>query len=194
MKKLSILILVFLFNIGTMNIFAAEPQTQKGSKALFFVLNGLSDLSVNNSSIGFQYLFQDKLGFLVELGFNSKNFKPYENAEEEKYNTYGVAAGLIYYAYQKGPVAFYLSPELGFSYGSQEKNNTKVTYTSFYGGISVAAEWWAFENVSFGATSFIGFQTEKEKNEAGSVSTEATTNSFGILGSQSANLFINFYF
>jgi len=194
MKKYFTLVLVFVVFFTTSTLFSAEPQTKAGSKSLYFGLNGLSDLGVDNSVLGGQYLFQDNMGIWLELGFNSSNNKPYENATEQKYSSVGVDVGFIYYAFQKGPIAVYFSPQLGFASGTDDNGTTKITTSSFTGGISLGAEWWAFENVSLSASVLLGYSNSKVKTEAGSNSTEATTNNFGILGSTNSKFLVSFYF
>lgn len=194
MKNYFTLVLAIVVLIATNALFAAEPQTKEGSKSLYFGLNGLDDLGVNNSVLGGQYLFQDNMGGWFEIGFNTTNHKPSENATEVKYNSIGIDVGFIYYAFQKGPVAMYLSPQLGYSTGTDEQANSEITSKAFYGGVSLGAEWWAFENVSFSASVLIGYSNLKVTREINNVSTEETTNNFGILGSTNSKFLINFYF
>ncbi len=195
MKKYFTLVLVFVVFFATSTLFAAEPQTKAGSKSLYFGLNGLSNLGVDNSVLGGQYLFQDDMGIWLELGFNSSNYKPDEKATEQKLSSFGLDVGFIYYAFQKGPVAMYFSPQLGFSSGTNENGaNNKVTTSSFTGGVSLGAEWWAFENVSLSASVLIGYSNSTVKTEISSGSTEETTNNFGILGSSNSRFLLSFYF
>ena len=61
-KKFIILIVLLSMVILTLPLTAGKPQTAAGSKSVFFGFNGLSNLSVEDSWIGFQYLFADKMG------------------------------------------------------------------------------------------------------------------------------------
>jgi len=195
MKKLVALLFVFVVIFATTNLFAAEPQTKQGSKSLFFGLNGLSDLGVDNSYLGAQYLFQDDMGVWVSIGFNSKNYKPSENADEDKYTKFDFDIGFIYYAFQKGPVAMWISPEIGLGIGTNENTSSKITDNGFWAGVDLGVEWWAFDNVSLSASVFLGYknQTLKTENKIPSSETKATTNTFGIIGDE-GKFTVSFYF
>lgn len=193
MKKFFTLVLVVL--VCTSYLFSAEPHTREGSKSLFFDFRGLSELSIDNSVVGFQYLFADKMGVWADLGFSSTNYKPHQDATEQKMSTLVFDVGFIYYAFQKGPIAFYVSPTIGIETGSDEpSSSTKTTTNIFYGGIGIGAEWWAFEGVSIGVYSFLGYFTQKTTSETASSKTESTKNIFGIIGDHSSSLFIAFHF
>lgn len=196
MKKSAALLFVFVVLFATMNLSAAEPQTKEGSMNLFFGLNGLSDLGVDNSYLGFQYLFQDNMGGWASIGFNSKNYKPSENAEEEKYTKIFFDIGFIYYAFQKGPVAMWISPEVGLGIGTDDISSSKITDKSFWGGVDLGVEWWAFENISLSASVFIGYENQTVKTEYKNSplpEVEETTNTFGIIGDE-GKFTVSFYF
>lgn len=196
MKKLLALLFAFVVFFATTNLFAAEPQTKQDSKALFFGLNGLSNLGVDDGYLGLQYLFQDNMGVWGSLGFNTKTYKPYENADEDSYTNLEFGVGLIYYAFQKGPVAAWVSPELGIGIGSADTKSTKITDNSFWAGVSLGAEWWAFDGVSLSASVFLGYENLTTTTEAKSVPNseiKSKENKFGILPGQ-GKFQILFYF
>lgn len=192
-KLISLIIGVLMLNLTS---FAGTPQTQQGSKAMFFGFNGLSELSVNNSYLGGQYLFADRMGIWAKIGFGFQTSKENETAKDVKNNTVAFDIGLMYYAFQKGPVAMFLSPGFGYSTETAEDENTKYKKTSniFDGGVEIGVEWWAFENVSFGACTYLCFESTQTTTETNGVETEATETNFGILGSKTGSLWVTFYF
>jgi len=196
MKNYFTLVLAIVVLFATNALSAAEPQTKEGCKSLFFGLNGLSNLGVDNSYLGFQYLFQDGMGGWASIGFNSKNYKPNENAEEEKYTKIYFDIAFIYYAFQKGPVAMWISPEVGIGIGTDDISLSKITDKSFWGGVDLGVEWWAFENISLSASVFIGYENQTVKTEYKNSSLpedEETTNTFGIIGDE-GKFTVSFYF
>lgn len=194
MKKFSFYCFLAMMLVGTIVLNAAEPQTKQGSKALFFGLNGLSEIGFDNSVIGAQYVFQDNMAIWADLGFKSKTEKPSENAQETTHSMVEISAGFLNYIFQKGPVAMYYSPQLGVAFGSDEQGSAKTSTNEFSVGVSLGAEWWMFDGISLTATTFIGYNTLKTTNESGSNKVEATTNSFGILGDTKSKFLISFYF
>mgnify|MGYP000935039327 CR=1 FL=1 len=199
MKKsinLVLTIIAFLAIVGTLT--AAEPQTKAGSKSIFWGLNGLSDLSVNNSFLGIQYLFADKMGVWGQLNLSMISEKPNSDADGVSTNNIGLSAGFIYYVFQKGPVGLYLSPQVGFYSNSEEDKDASTTHKDsesiLYLGVSIGAEWWFTDNVSLIATSLIGFGSTTTTVERGSSKTESTSTVIGIIPQASAKFEICFYF
>lgn len=195
---LSIFALIFVL---TFSSYSAEPLTGKGNKCLLFGFNGLSDLSVNNSHLAVQYQFADKMGIWADVNFNSGKIKPTEQGEEYSTNQYGFTIGYIYYAFQKGSVAMYLSPQIGYSGSSTETaadRTDKITtdVSDITAAVSVGVEWWAFENISFGVSTHFGFESSKTTNKSkiSPQETEATNSFFGIISKDAGKISIAFYF
>ncbi len=196
MKKLLIIFFVITAIISTSNMYAAAPQTEAGNTSLYFGLNGLDNLGIDNSVLGIQYLIDDNVGLWMDFKFNFKTYKANEKAEEQKIGLFGLNGGLIFYAFQKGPIAVYISPQLGFTAGGEEEGilKPKVITLDYYGGVSFGVEWWAFENVSLSASCLLGYSGELIKNEISGHTTDVTTNKFGLLGDTHSKFLINFYF
>ena len=180
---------------------AGEPQTMEGSKCLFFGFSGLSTLSVDNSTIGVQYLFADRQGIWADLSFGFGTSKPSENADETKTTAIGFDIGYIWYIFQKGPVACYLSPQFGIMTDSKKykvsSNDVTESNMSFAVGVSLGAEWWFADNVSLATSAFLGFTSTTNTVEVGSNKTEGTNTQIGISsgeGTGGATLTLSFYF
>lgn len=180
----------------TVGAFSAVPQTQQGSKCMYYGFSGLSNLSVDDSYLGGTYFFADRLGVWAEIGFNFQTDKPVKTGDEFKTSKLGFDIGLTYYLFQKGPIGIAIGPEFGFFSTSKDTINTdtKIKTSEFFAGIGIAAEWWVCDNISLSVTSFIGFDSYKTTKEYKSESTEATDSKIGILGSQNGKVYINFYF
>lgn len=196
MKKLSLFICLITLSLTS---FAAEPQTQQGSKGLFFGFNGLSELSVNNTRLGGFYYLGSDMFLWADVGFNIINQKPYKTGDEYASNNIGFEVGLDYLVFKKGSVGLFIGPDIGFTTSSSEsegtRSATKTTKSnSFYAGIGIGAEWWFTDNISIHPYTFIGFESIKTTDEDGSTKIESTSSYFGIQGSQAANLYIMFYF
>lgn len=194
--KMKLVNLLLVLVILSTTAFAGTPLTKQGSKSLFFNFNGLSNLSVDNTSLGGQYIFADNMAIWADISLGFKTSKASETAKDVKDNAIGFDIGFLYYVFEKGPVAMYISPQFGFSTAKNEDDNTKITNTSNYfdAGVSFGVEWWAFDNVSFGASTFLGFESTTDKTENGDVETEATSSNIGILGSSTGTIFIAFHF
>lgn len=194
--KIKFFSLIFGVIMLTATVFAGTPQTQQGAKSLFFGFNGLSNLSVDNTYLGCQYLFADKMGVWADLSLGFKTEKPTETAKDVKDNAIGFDIGFMYYAFQKGPIAVYLSPQFGISNATAEDENSqyKKTTNYFHAGVSIGTEWWAFENISFGVSTYLGFESNKVTTEVSNSESESTSSNIGILGSSSGNIWISFYF
>lgn len=190
--------IIFAVVILSASVFAGTPQTQQGAKALYFGFNGLSELSVNNTYIGGQYLFADNLAVFGDLSLGFKTTKENKGAEDITDNNIGFNLGISYYLFQKGTVAMYLSPQFGFSSGNYEDENTKIKTTNnkFDVGVSFGVEWWAFDNISFAVSTLVGFKSTKTtvKNDNNNLETESTSTKIGMLGSSAGTIYILYYF
>ncbi len=194
MKSFVILVICLAVIFSAANLNGAEPQTKQGSKSLYFGLGGFNDFGFDNTSLGGQYNFQDNMAVWCELGFQSNSDKANETAQEVKNDMFLFSAGFLYYAFQKGPIAVYFSPQFGVGFGSSENGPAKESTNEFSGGISVGAEWWAFDGVSLTATTFIGYSTTKTTSEDGNSKEEGTSNQLGIIGAANSKFLVSFYF
>ena len=199
MKNLISKVFIVTFTVlFAVSLYAAEPQTKAGSKSMYWGLNGLSELSFDNSSLGIQYLFADKMGIWVDLDLSMISDKATSDADGISTSNFGLSAGFIYYLFQKGPVALYGSPQVGFSTSSVENKDAATTHidskTKLHLGVSVGVEWWFTDNVSLTVTTLLGFVSETNKVERGSSTSEATTSTIGIMPNGSGKFLISFYF
>ncbi|MDT3738368.1 MAG: outer membrane beta-barrel protein [Candidatus Kapabacteria bacterium] len=194
MKNLVMLAFCFAVVFSASNVYGAEPQTQKGAKSLFFGLGGLNELSFDNTTVGAQYNISDNMGIWCDLGFQSNTSKANENATEVKGSMVEFNVGVLFYVFQKGPVAAYFSPQIGIGTGGSETGNVKHSKSEFTGGVSIGAEWWAFDGVSLTASTLIGFTSTTITDENGSNKTEATSSQIGFLGAANSKFLVSFYF
>ncbi len=183
----AILILASLATAGT-------PTTQKGSAAMWFNFNGLSDMSYQNSAIGLNYLFKDKTGAGIALNF-SHDSEDDGIEEKEKTTTLGMDLYLIHYPFQKGPVALYLAPGVGFNfttYKDKDFGDIHINSNDIWLGGSVGVEWWIFDQVSLSASNWVGLEIDISNDK---INDDKTTDThLGILGSSMANIVLAFYF
>jgi hypothetical protein len=198
LTALAILALVFVFAAN--NSFSADRATKEGEMSIFWEFNGLSDISVDNSYLGFLYLFADNMGLWVDLGLGFLSSKAYDGADELSTNGFEFDLGFIYYMYHKGNVAFYISPQFGLYSQKQITAKTPVevskTTSQFSAGVSFGAEWWAWENVSISFSTYLGFTSQKVKSETGSSSSEATQTYFGTgdINNHGGKIILSYYF
>lgn len=198
-KLLSVFMLTAVLGLFSVNTFAAEPPLHAGSKSLFFTFNGLSELSIDDYSIGGQYLFANRMGVWGDIGFGFKSVKPNKDAEESTGSRIGLNAGFIMYPFQKGPVACYVSPQLGIYMTGAEtpqgSSKIKDNTTELFIGVSIGGEWWFAENISLSCSGYLGFTSMNVTREEGASKMEASSSEFGILGSPHGGKFIlSFYF
>jgi len=182
-----ILILASLATAGT-------PTTQKGSAAMWFNFNGLSDMSYQNSAIGLNYLFKDKTGAGIALNF-SHDSEDDGIEEKEKTTALGMDLYLIHYPFQKGPVALYLAPGVGFNFSSNKDKDfgdIHINSTYMWLGGSVGVEWWIFDQVSLSASNWVGLEIDLFNNKIND--DKGTDVHLGILGSSTASIVLAFYF
>ena len=198
-KKFIILIVLLSMVILTLPLTAGKPQTAAGSKSVFFGFNGLSNLSVEDSWIGFQYLFADKMGLWGSISLTMLTEKPSQATNDNIKNDFEFDVGFIYYLFEKGPVACWVSPSIGLGFGSTEFEEedmplTKISSNLFYAGVSIGAEWFFTDNVSISADTFLGFQQTGRTTEIQNFKTEYSKTEFGFITGAGASLVLLFYF
>jgi hypothetical protein len=191
-----ILVLCVVF-ASTQALQAGEPQTKEGTKALFWGFNGLSDLSIDNSNIGFLYNISDGVGLWGALGLRIGSTKSNDN---DHLSTTGIefAVGAKLNIFQTEPVAMFISPMISIGTTSREdksRTNTYIDSEMTLGvGAAIGAEWWFANNVSFSASTFLGFVTETITEERGDNKDEYTMTGIGTLPNYGAHFTLSFYF
>jgi hypothetical protein len=202
MKRLTLLaIFTFMFVVAANNSYSADKQTKAGEMSILWNFNGLSEISIDDSYLGMEYLFADNMGIWADLKLGFITNKAKDNDPELADNTFGFDIGFIYYMFHKGNVAFYLSPQFGLETKSSELeglatySEKKITNTSFRVGCSFGAEWWAWDNVSVGFSTYLGFVSTNEKHEypTSTADYEKTSTSIGTL-SRGGKICLSFYF
>lgn len=172
---------------------AGEPTIQKGSAGLWYGFNGLSTMSYDDSWFGAQYFIKDKTGAGVGFYF-SKSVEDDNDDEPEKTSVIGMEAYLIHYPFQRGSVALFVAPNVGFGYSGLKDEDDSYDYkaTSLWLGGSLGVEWWLFDNVSLSFSNWLGIQKDFNKDDINDIKTSNTY--FGILGSSSCSALLSFYF
>ncbi len=194
MKKTLVVFCVVVILILASLATAGTPTTQKGSAAMWFNFNGLTTMSYQNSAIGLNYLFKDKTGAGIAFDFSHYNVDD-GIEEKEKTTALGMDLYLIHYPFQKGPVALYLAPGVGFNfttYKDKDFGDIHTNSTYMWLGGSVGVEWWIFDQVSLSASNWVGLEidllNDKENDD------KMTDVHLGILGSSTASIVLAFYF
>jgi len=185
-----VVVILILASLAT----AGTPATQKGSAAMWFNFNGLTTMSYQNSAIGLNYLFKDKTGAGIALNF-SHDSEDDGIEEKEKTTTLGMDLYLIHYPFQKGPVALYLAPGVGFNFSSNKDKDfgdIHINSTDMWLGGSVGVEWWIFDQVSLSASNWVGLEIDLLNDKAND--DKMTDVHLGILGSSTASIVLAFYF
>ncbi|HOO14305.1 MAG TPA: outer membrane beta-barrel protein [Candidatus Marinimicrobia bacterium] len=183
-------VVVILASLAT----AGTPAIEKGSAAMWFNFNGLTTMSYQNSAIGLNYLFKDKTGAGIALNF-SHDSEDDGIEEKEKTTALGMDLYLIHYPFQKGPVALYLAPGVGFNfttYKDKDISEFHVNSTDIWLGGSVGVEWWIFDQVSLSASNWVGLEIDLFNNKIND--DKGTDVHLGILGSSTASIVLAFYF
>ncbi len=194
MKKTLVVFCVVVILILASLATAGTPTTQKGSAAMWFNFNGLTTMSYQNSAIGLNYLFKDKTGAGIAFDFSHYNVDD-GIEEKEKTTALGMDLYLIHYPFQKGPVALYLAPGVGFNfttYKDKDFGDIHTNSTYMWLGGSVGVEWWIFDQVSLSASNWVGLEIDLLNDEAND--DKMTDVYLGILGSSTASIVLAFYF
>jgi len=186
---LAMLILATLATAGT-------PQTKKGATSVFYDFGGLAATCIDNNWLGAQYLLFDKTGVGFQLCLYYDREKLTDDDEPETNSSLGFDVYGIHYPFQKGPVALWIAPDLGFMFSSnRDKDADMVCKTrDIWIGGSIGVEWWLFEQVSLSASNWFGLEFYFENNDINNVTTKPTYTSLGLLGSSSSTFNISFYF
>ena len=203
MKRITGLMAICIMLFAVNSLFAGEPKTQQGDKALFWGFKGLSDLSVNNSVIGGQFNIANRIGLYAALGISSESASSKLDGQSSKdvSSETGIALelGAKLYLFRSEPVAMFVSPMISIGTGSEEDKTTSSktidSFTAFSIGAGVGAEWWFTNNVSLSAATYLMFNSVSYTNERGNRKDEHTNNFFGTKGSNlGSSLTVSFYF
>jgi opacity protein-like surface antigen len=169
---------------------AWAQKTKEGDKAWLFTLSGLSNLGVGgyNGGLGLLYYLSDDLGLTVGLGFSTSSTTMKAPAgsggADEKESSLGLtlSPGVRFNLASSGPVVGYagVSVLVGISSETTENpnyvsgNKVETSSTSIGAGVTVGAEWFAWSNVSLGASYSLAFTTSsgKTKTTSGGTTTE----------------------
>jgi opacity protein-like surface antigen len=160
---------------------AWAQKTKAGDKAWLFTLRGLSNLGVDgyNGGLGLLYYLSDDLGLTVGLGFStsSTTTKAPEGSggADQKESSLGLtlSPGLRFNIASSGPIVGYagVSVLVGISSETTENPNyvsgdkVETSSTSIGAGVTVGAEWFAWSNVSLGASYSLAFMTSSGKTK-----------------------------
>jgi len=169
---------------------AWAQKTKEGDKAWLFTLSGLSNLGVDgyNGGLGLLYYLNDDLGLTVGLGFSTSSTTTKAPAgsggADEKESSLGLtlSPGVRFNLASSGPVVGYagVGVLVGISSETTENPNhvsgdkVETSSTSIGAGVTVGAEWFAWSNVSLGASYSLAFTTSsgKTKTTSGGTTTE----------------------
>jgi len=169
---------------------AWAQKTKAGDKAWLFTLNGLSTLGVGgyNGGLGLLYYLNDDLGLTVGLGFSTSSTTTKAPAgsggADQKESSLGLtlSPGVRFNLASSGPVVGYagVGVLVGISSETTENpnhvsgNKVETSSTSIGAGVTVGAEWFAWSNVSLGASYSLAFTTSsgKTKTTSGGTTTE----------------------
>ncbi len=169
---------------------AWAQKTKAGDKAWLFTLSGLSNLGVGgyNGGLGLLYYLNYGLGLTVGLGFSTSSTTTKAPAgsggADEKESSLGLtlSPGVRLNLASSGPVVGYagVSVLVGISSETTENpnyvsgNKVETSITSIGAGVTLGAEWFAWSNVSLGASYSLAFTTSsgKTKTTSGGTTTE----------------------
>ena len=169
---------------------ALAQKTKQGDKAWLFTLSGLSNLGVGgyNGGVGLLYYLSNDLGLTVGLGFGTANKTTKAPAgsggadQKESQLQLTFSPGLRFNIASSGPVVGYAGVGVFVGIGSQtvenpnyvSGNKVETSSTSFGAGVTIGAEWFAWSNVSLGASYSLSFSTSsgKTKTTTGGTTTE----------------------
>lgn len=195
-KAMAVLVIVLLAAFVTDGILAAEPQTQKGSKFVYYGFSGLSNLGIDGSYIGGGTFFKDDLGVYLALSMALKNTDP-GSGEEVSDNTFGFNLGLEWFVWKKGAVGFNLIPYLTYNNRSEDASDDLGSYTLKQNkigvGLGLGVEWWATESISLFGGASVGFKSTSGTREYASSEVEYSTTEIGFVD-PSSSLGISFWF
>lgn len=190
---------ISILMLSTNASYSAEPQVQAGSKSIFWNFHGLSDLGVENSSVGMQYLFADRIGAWGEIKLGTFNYKADADDDDGEATTdFALAGGAIFYLFKNDPVALFVSPLFWLESSSYEDKDASSTYIdsemTFSVGASIGAEWWFAKNVSFSAETYLGLVSTSMTRERGDNESNSSVFGIGTNTGYGSNFSISFYF
>ncbi|MDH3252164.1 MAG: PorT family protein [Ignavibacteria bacterium] len=206
-----------------------KPMTRSGDKALLFTFNGLSLLGASSfaGGVGFKFYIARDLAARVGVGFDlaKQTFKnpapaplPANTLSESKYSTtlFTIAPGITYNIATSNSVVAYVGAQVLFITTSTSQDGTlgplpdntpsftaqqevKITSTSIGAAALLGVEWFAWDNISFGAEYAFGFLSATGKTEVtnGGITTsvdDPSTTAFGTAALNTANLTLSVYF
>jgi opacity protein-like surface antigen len=168
---------------------AWAQKTKAGDKAWLFTLSGLSNLGVDgyNGGLGLLYYLNDDLGLTVGLGFSTSSTTtkaPAGGGEDETKSSLELtlSPGVRFNIASSGPVVGYAGVGVLVGISSETTKNLRYikddkeekSSTSIGAGVTVGAEWFAWSNVSLGASYSLAFTTSsgKTKTTSGGTTTE----------------------
>jgi opacity protein-like surface antigen len=164
---------------------AWAQKTKAGDKAWLFTLRGLSDLMVDgyNGGLGLLYYLSDDLGLTVGLGFSTSSTTKKapavivlaDQGADQKESSLGLtlSPGVRFNIASSGPVVGYVGVGVLVGISSETtKNkdhvrdyNVEQSNTTIGAGVTVGAEWFAWSNVSLGASYSLAFTTSSGKTK-----------------------------
>lgn len=197
MKKSCVVFCVLAVLILSSLATAGTPQTQKGAASLYFPFNGLSTLTYDNTYFGGQYFVINKVALGVGFGFKSERDRADKDDDPEIDRTIEIDGGIYYYPIQKGSVALYVAPVAGLELSSSYLKKVRdCNYQTLWGGLSIGAEWWVFDQVSLSASMWFGLEYYwgTEKNLVLDTKDEPRNLKLGIIGNSADCVYISYYF
>jgi opacity protein-like surface antigen len=156
---------------------AWAQKTKAGDKAWLFTLRGLDSLGVGgyNGGLGLLYYLSDDLGLTVGLGFSTSSTTGDTAKPDLKKSSLGLtlSPGLRFNIASSGPVVGYVGVGVLVGISSETTENPKdvqakkveISSTSIGAGVTVGAEWFAWSNVSLGASYSLAFTTSSGKTK-----------------------------
>lgn len=200
MQRAITLFTILFLSFSTL-LLAGEPQQRQGSKSLHFTFTSLADMTFDGAEIGGRYFFMNSWAIDLDLGFTSKTTERPDPAGtgtvEDKESSFMVTAGVLNYPFAKGPVAMFWGPFVGIGSGSDEPAGaTKRSISMLQVGLTVGAEWWAWDNVSLAAGANIGYSstTTEDTPPAPGTVTEEKVSRIGFISGGAAHFTLSFYF
>lgn len=182
-----------------------EPTVQhnSGASALLFDLKGLSTIGADNYKGGFGAMtyISDNVAVRAGVGFGIDDEKKNNTAKDETTTTtLSISPGIRYNVFNKDNVALYVGGEIVLGMASQTNDAngsqiSKVSATTFGGGLFSGAEWFPWKNISLMLEYGLGYTatTSKLTNAAG-VESDGPETTSAKLGITSANFTLGWYF
>ena len=194
MKKIIVTSLILIVIMISQNIYAGESKIRAKSMSLYLGLRNINEFGFDNF-IGFQTVVQDSKAVWLEFGINSQNVKFDETDESTSLNAYHLGIGITYYLFHKNSVAAYISPEFSIGIANQKlANNEEIEIINYNGGLNIGLEWWALDNISLRASTFIGYSATDSTKSSKPKNIEVNSYDFGILANTKSKFLLSIYF